>query len=59
MEPTKPIGAVLILTMVEGDRPVTEVHPCHDCTLLNAGSVIRLCYFILIPFYEHPKVNAK
>ena len=41
MEPTKPIGAVPILTMAKGDWPMTEVRPCHDCALLSIGSVIR------------------
>ena len=52
MDPTKPIGAIPILMMVKGDRPVTKVHQCHDCALLSIGSVIRSCYFILLLFCE-------
>ena len=59
MEPTKPTGAVPVLMMEQGGRPVTKVHPCHDCILLSAGSVIRQCYFILLPFRERHKADAE
>ena len=59
MEPTKPTGAIPILAMAKGDWSVTEVHPCHDCILLSAGSVIRQCYFILLPFRERHKADAE
>ena len=58
-EPTKPTGAVPVLMMEQGGRPVTKVHPCHDCILLSAGSVIRQCYFILLPFHEWHEAGIK
>jgi len=59
MESAKPIGVILILTMAKGDRPVTEVHPCHHYALLSIGNMISQCNFILLPFYERLKAGVK
>jgi hypothetical protein len=59
MEPTKTTGAVLVLAIAKEDRPVTKVHLCHDYTLLYIGSVIRQCYFILLPFRERHEAGIK
>ena len=45
-------GSHAILTMAKGDWPATKVHPCHAYALLNAGGVIRQCYFILLSFLK-------
>jgi hypothetical protein len=59
VEPTKPTGAIPILMKAKGDRPVTKVHPCHDYALLSIGSVIRPCYFILLPFCEQHEAGIE
>ena len=58
-EPIKPTRAVPILMMEQGGRPVAEVCPYHDCILLNVGSMIRQCYFIILTFHEWHKADIE